>query len=282
MNSHLPPRPYRIGAGARSDDTGTFRQLSEMHREGILDCIQLLIVPEERSLYHQHLEIIWSEEVPVIIHAPHHGLGINPCAPAAFETRTTAEMEDLIEDAMGMTYEAADILEAPYIVLHAGRYEPGGREAAAEKFGSFLDSHHDPRLILENLPSVFAGQELLGNTAGELLALADGRIGGFCLDFAHLYCTANYRGEAYPNLLGAFGTLPDRLFHLSNERSGSIRDEHLPLDHPEGGIPMDIIMDYYKGHLDIPLIIELKDRDAALYRKQLKVFERLFGDVEIG
>jgi endonuclease IV len=275
MNSQLP-RPYRIGAGARSDDTSTFRQLAEMHREGILDCVQLLIVPEGRALYEQHIETIRSEEIPIIIHAPHHGLGINPCAPAAFETRSTADMEDLIEEAMGMTYEAADILGAPYIVLHAGRYEPGGREAAAREFKSFLDTHHDPRLILENLPAVFAGQELLGNTAEELLALADSRIGGFCLDFAHLYCTANYRGKDYPDLLGAFETLPVRLFHLSNDRSGSIRDEHLPLDHPEGSIPMDIIMDYYKGHLGIPLIIELKDRDAALYREQLTVFERLF------
>ncbi|MDT8358257.1 MAG: xylose isomerase, partial [Methanomicrobiaceae archaeon] len=99
MNSQRP-RSYRIGAGARSDDTGMFRTLAGMHREGTLDCVQLLIVPEGRALFKQHLEIIHSGEVPVIIHAPHHGLGINPCAPAAFETQSPTEMEGLIEGAM--------------------------------------------------------------------------------------------------------------------------------------------------------------------------------------
>ena len=42
------------------------------------------------------------------IPAPHHGHGVNPCAPAAYDARPLSEKH--IEEAMNRTFEAADTL----------------------------------------------------------------------------------------------------------------------------------------------------------------------------
>lgn len=44
------------------------------------------------------------------IPAPHHGHGVNPCAPAAYDARPLPEKH--IEEAMNRTFEAADTLGA--------------------------------------------------------------------------------------------------------------------------------------------------------------------------
>jgi len=138
---------------------------------------------------------------------------------------------------MSRTFEAADTLGADTIVIHAGLYEPGGRPAAREEFHRFLDSYPDPRFTLENLPAVFRGRPMLGTTAEELVNLTDGRIQGFCLDFAHLYCAANCLRTPYSRALEPFRALNIRHFHLSNTEEDSIADHHLPLDYPGGGLP---------------------------------------------
>ncbi len=44
------------------------------------------------------------------IPAPHHGHGVNPCAPSAYDARPLPEKH--IEEAMNRTFEAADTLGA--------------------------------------------------------------------------------------------------------------------------------------------------------------------------
>jgi hypothetical protein len=44
------------------------------------------------------------------IPAPHHGHGVNPCAPSAYDNRPLPEKH--IEEAMNRTFEAADTLGA--------------------------------------------------------------------------------------------------------------------------------------------------------------------------
>jgi len=57
------------------------------------------------------------------------------------------------------------------------------------------------------------------------------------LDFAHLYCAANYLKIPYPRGPRTLPGAQHRHFHLSNTEDGSIADRHLPLDHPGGGLP---------------------------------------------
>jgi len=269
-------RPYRIGAGVRSDDEQTFAALAARHHDGRIDHIQVQVIPGGERSFQNDFSRIADAGVRIVIHAPHHAHGVNPCAPCAYDERPKTEIEAWIEAALAQTAEAADMTGADKIVLHAGRHLPGRRDEAEATFAAFLDDYFDPRFILENLPSVYADYPLLGNDAGDLLALGGGRIRGFCLDFAHLFCTANYRNISYSNLLAPFGKLDIRLFHLSNSRRGSVTDEHLPLDHPEGGLDFGAIIPFIAAHPGVDTSLEYKENDPAVYDRQLRVFDALF------
>jgi endonuclease IV len=269
-------RPYLIGAGVRSDDIATFNTLSGMYDAGTIDHIQLMVIPEKHHTFKKRLETITTSNARIFLHAPHHGQGVNPCAPAAFDQRERAEIDKWIEDAMALTFEAADILGTPIIVLHAGRYEDGKKEEAFHCIREFLREYGDPRLILENLPEVYAGYHLLGSTAEELARIGTGLVNGYCLDFAHLYCTTNYLKLDYNNELEGFEKLPVRLHHLSNSERGSIKDQHLELDHPNGGLDFATVIGYIRRHPGVHTSLEYKNNNAEIYYEQLEVFDRIY------
>ncbi|KDE54490.1 TIM barrel protein [Methanoculleus sp. MH98A] len=269
---------YNLGCTVRIDDEGTLALLAGLYEEGAIRHIQVQAVPLARQFFRERLDRIAASGIPVVVHAPHHGHGVNPCAPAAYDDRPAKEIEEYIEEAMRQTLEAADTLGAETIVLHAGRYEPGGRSAAEETFADFLDRNTDPRLALENLPAVYAGYPLLGNTAEELAALAGKKITRFCLDFPHLACTANYRHLSFVDELERFEDLNVALHHLSNIRRGSITDEHLALDRPDGGLDLAAVFARLRRHAGVPTTLEYKEDSADVYTRQVKVFAGLWED----
>lgn len=267
---------YNLGCTVRLDDERTLALLAELYHDGIIHHIQVQAVPLPRPLFQQHLAAFAAVGIPAVIHAPHHGHGVNPCAPAAYDDRPLPEIEAYIDLAVNQALEAADTLGAATIVLHAGRYEPGGRSSAVEEFSRFLDRHADPRFTLENLPAVYAGYPLLGNTAGELAALAGEKITRFCLDFPHLTCTANYRHLSFSEELDRFETLDVTLHHLSNIRRGSITDEHLELDHPDGGLDLAAVFSRLRRHPAVPTTLEYKQDSTEVYARQVRVFAGLW------
>lgn len=269
------------GCTLRLNDDEALGLLTALYEEGAIQFIQVQAIPLPRRSFREHLDRIAAAGIPAVIHAPHHSHGVNPCAPAVRDNRPLAVIEAHIEEAMSQTIEAADTLGAETIVLHAGRYEPGGRAAAEETFAAFMDRHNDPRLTLENLPAVHAGCPLLGNTAGELAALAGTKITRFCLDFPHLACTTNYRQISFAEELARFEALNVTLHHLSNVRRGSITDEHLELDHPEGGLDLEAVFSRLRRHPEIPTVLEYK-RDPAVYLSQVQVFARLREEYRAG
>ena len=269
---------HNLGCTVRLDDEGTLALLADLYEDGAIRHIQVQAVPLPRPVFRERLDRVAASGIPSVVHAPHHSHGVNPCAPAAYDDRPAKEIEEYIEEAMRQTLEAADILSAETIVLHAGRYEPGGRLAAIETFAHFLDRHSDPRLTLENLPAVYAGYPLLGNTAGELAALADTKITRFCLDFPHLACTANYRHLSFAAELERFEDLDVALHHLSNIRRNSITDEHLALDHPDGGLDLAAVFARLRRHPAVPTTLEYKDDSVDVYARQVKVFAGLWED----
>ncbi|ABN56481.1 MULTISPECIES: TIM barrel protein [Methanoculleus] len=269
---------YNLGCTVRIDDEGTLALLAGLYEEGAIRHIQVQAVPLARQFFRERLDRIAASGIPVVVHAPHHGHGVNPCAPAAYDDRPLAVIKAYIEEAMSRTLEAADTLGAETIVLHAGRYEPGGRSAAEDTFADFLDRNADPRLTLENLPAVYAGYPLLGNTAEDLAALAGNKITRFCLDFPHLACTANYRHLSFAEELERFEGLNVALHHLSNIRCGSITDEHLELDRPDGGLDLAAVFARLRRHAGVPTTLEYKEDSADVYARQVKVFAGLWED----
>jgi len=267
---------YDLGCTVRFNDAETLALLARLYEEGAIHHIQVQAVPLPRPLFRQHLEEVAAAGIPAAVHAPHHSHGVNPCAPQAYDDRPLPEIEACIEEAMSQTLEAADILGAETIVLHAGRYEPGGHSAAVSEFPEFLDRCFDPRFTLENLPSVYAGYPLLGNTAGELAALAGSRITRFCLDFPHLTCTANHRGLSFAKELERFEEINVTYHHLSNTRRGSITDEHLELDHPDGGLDLAAVISRLRRHPAVPTALEYKQDSPEVYARQVQVFAGLW------
>ena len=77
-------------------------------------------------------------------------------------------------------------------------------------------------------------------------------------------------------MLAAFLALPVRFHHLSNSRVGSITDQHLPLDHPDGGIPIDLVMEWIRNHPGNQTSLEYKNSDHSIYQQQLQVFDDLY------
>jgi endonuclease IV len=269
------PRAYRIGATLKSTDISLFSGIAALYDSGEIDHIQIQVIPEPEGDFRKRLECFAAAGVPAVIHAPHHGQGVNPCAPAAYEDRPLTEIRSHIEHGLHQTFEAADRLNSTLIVIHAGWYRKGERSAATQGFCEFLDRYADPRMILENLPSVFLGRPMLGTTAADLQEVSCNRLSRYCLDFAHLYCAANFLGITYAEALIGFKDLDVRLFHLSNSEPGAIADRHLPLDHPNGGLPFADVMQWIRTHPDIATSLEYRN-SAEFYASQLAAFDRLY------
>ncbi|WP_440949563.1 TIM barrel protein [Methanosphaerula subterraneus] len=269
-------RAYRIGGGMRSDDLETFHVLSLLADQGLIDHIQVYVVPAPEEILNREIEEIATTDARIVVHAPHHLDGVNPADPSLGGTTSAAVGEAQIEAGMADAFEVADRLDASYIVAHAGYFGHLDRQTAVSNVRSFIDRYHDRRLLIENLPSVYKDLQFVGTTAEELKSLNLSRTGGVCLDFAHLYCTANYLSTPYGEMLAAFSTLPVRFHHLSNSKTGSIKDQHLPLDHPDGGVPIDQVMAWVRTHPANQTSLEYKNSDHSIYQQQLQVFDDLY------
>ena len=269
-------RPYLIGCGVRSDDLETFKGLAALAERGEIDHIQVLVIPGNEPEFRDRIEIMAAYDILCILHAPHHLHGVNPCFPLATDPGDPGRARECLESALNQTFQMADELRSPMIVIHAGHYPEGKKEEAFSGFADFLDRYFDPRYVLENLPEVFRDLRFIGTSAPDLVRLSNGKIPGYCLDFPHLYCTANYCGRSFETELIKFGTLPVSLHHLSNSRRASFRDEHLPLDDPEGGLDFNLVMGWISSHSGIHTSLEYKYNDIGIYHDQIREFNRLF------
>ncbi len=269
-------RSYLIGCGVRSDDPLTFAGLARLAKNREIDHVQILVIPEPDAVFKKRIEMIASQDILCILHAPHHLHGVNPCYPSAVNPGNPGQALEALESALCQTLQMADELRTPAIVLHAGHYPDGRREEAFQGFTDFLDRYYDPRFILENLPEIFRDLKFIGTTAPDLARLSDGRIKGYCLDFPHLYCTANYCGYSFDRELLKFGTIAVSLHHLSNSRKFSCRDEHLPLNDPDGGLDFKTVISWIKQHAETHTSLEYKYQDVSIYHAQIQEFDRLF------
>jgi endonuclease IV len=248
-----------------------------MAASGRIDHIQMLLIPGPDGPFRTRLDAVASSGAPIIVHAPHHGQGVNPCDPdAALQGRDRAAAAEWTERAINQTYETADRTGAPYIVLHPGTYRRGTREDAITRIRDFLDDNRDRRILLENLPEVYDRSRFIGTTAAELRRIGQGRVRGYCLDFAHLSCAANACGRSFLRELAAFDTLRVAFCHLSNTKKGSVRDEHLALDHPAGGLDFSAVMAFLRRRPRVQTSLEYKENDPAVYYRQIQVFDTLY------
>ncbi len=259
----------RFGAGCLSSSPSVFLNRMDMVREGVSVHTQLMIIPEERRVFENHLELYETCAGTIRIHAPHHTQHVNPCEPALYASGLTIPVTDHIEMAMEQTLEAADRTKSPFIVLHAGRYTKGTAPEAIARFHAFLDRYPDPRYILETLPILGCGHPLLGITPGELLTLANGKIRRFCHDLPHIFCTSQALGIPYEEFLSSFDAVPASFFHLSGTPGTGTAIQHLSLGDPGNMLPHAPAKAWFTRHPEIEVSVEIASDDPAVVRAEL-------------
>ena len=270
------PRPYRIAGAVKVRDPDSYPVMARLVDSGRLDGIQVYVggplSAEERS----RLDDYACLPAELVVHAPHHEDGVNPVEPTVPGALAPAAAAARLESGMAAALEAADILGATRVVFHGGAVVRHDLEAAGAAMAAFLDAWPDPRLILENLPAVHRDLVFVGTSADELLILGLGRVGGYCLDLAHLYVASNFFGWDYAAALAAFDELPVAYHHLSNSPLGSVRDRHLPLDAPDGGLPFDRVIARVRSHPKTTTCLEYKTAGGGVYEAQLAAFDALY------
>jgi endonuclease IV len=273
------PAPFvpRVGAGCRSDDPSAFEAFALLCRQGYLDHVQVVVIPEPRNLFRLRCDVLESSGVPVVIHAPYHMHGVNPCEPSCCIPSQLGDQSEIIPLAMTQALEAADATGSPWIVFHPGAIQNNGFDTAWSNLQAFFDQWHDDRIILENLPARSHGWNFIGTTSDEIRYLNNGRLNGTCLDFSHLDCTAVFTEVPFKDLLADFHGLPVRFQHISGKHRGGTEDEHLPLDSPESGLPGDEITVWLMNHPDIATSIEYKGNDTGRVINQVRFFHDHFG-----
>ncbi|HWQ68320.1 MAG TPA: xylose isomerase [Methanospirillum sp.] len=264
-----------IGVGCLSCRPDILSTRTAMLDAGQAGHIQLLIIPGHPESTDQSLEICESYTGMIRIHAPHHLHQVNPCAPDLFPGKKPDSIAHYIEDAMALTCEAADRTASPVIVIHAGQYLPGTKNEAIFRFHEFLDTYQDPRFILESLPALVPGLPFLGTTPEELEQLGKHQIAGYCLDFPHLWCTAESTGSPIANLMEQMENLPICFSHLSGSPGADSEHQHLLFDDPENRYDLTIAHSFLSHHQNLEVSLEFATNDPDVIRDQIRILTHL-------
>lgn len=161
--------------------------------------------------------------------------------------------------------EWADNLDAQYLILHPGF---GSMNTAL----SFLDHVRDERILIENMPKVGLNDEnMIGYTPEQIETLM-GTSFGFCLDFGHAIKAAVSLNEDYKGYVNEFMKLEPNMFHISDGRLCSEKDEHLAVG--DGDYDFQFLMNCVKRSKSSHITLETArtnpdsfDEDFANLRK---------------
>jgi len=154
-----------------------------------------------------------SFDLPYVIHitTERHGMIISDPDKKEFNHRIISEC-----------IEWADILNAEYLILHPGT---DNMQNAIE----FLRNIEDERILIENMPKMGIGGQLMnGYLPEQIIEIQRGKF-GFCLDLNHAIKAAISVGCDYKKLINDFLKLNPSMFHISDGRMDYEMDEHMHL-----------------------------------------------------
>lgn len=263
-------RKKRFGAGCLFSRPEVFDSRAQMLDASEIGHVQLMMIPVDPLDFRSAIEVFEPYRGCIRIHAPHHGQGINPCAPELY-AEGRGNIAAFFDEAMAQTLEAADRTGSEIIVLHAGRYLPGQREEAITRFAEFLDRYPDRRYILESLPDLSPGPRYLGILPEELKLLGGVSISGYCADFPHLWCTSVAAGLAYQDILNQMFSLPVRFTHLSGSPGPHTDHQHLLLDDPDNAFSLEWIRPVLQGHPNLEISLEFGTDDPEVILNQIRI-----------
>ncbi len=152
------------------------------------------------------------------IHCPHDQFGFNPS-----DIKNDGKNIELIN----LSINAADILKADLIVVHAGfNTKKLNIRNPKKRAMDFLMEHFDKRMCVENLLPVDGEMVWVGYEPEEIAEFKDL---GFkiCLDFGHAIDTATRLEKNKKEFINEFLMLKPDYFHLSGTQNGF--DRHMSI-----------------------------------------------------
>jgi len=176
--------------------------------------LELMTVPtstmEDFKTIKQYLK-----DVEVRIHAPHSAMGFDA---------GNKELEKQNQKFLAVAQKAADLFQAPTIVVHAGcGHGSSYLEETVRQFKGFKDE----RIVVENLPDHNSHQlPLHGNTPEEISYIMHETGCGFCFDFSHAVCAALHLKIDPETQLKGFYALNPTVYHLCDGDITTPKDLH--------------------------------------------------------
>lgn len=209
------------------------KEAIELIKTGTFDFLELMALPDSFAITKDRVtEMV--KGLPVVIHAPHQGQGVNTCNSEAYQNNRR-----LLDSAQRF----ADLLNSEIIILHVGY---GNKEYGVDETIRQFKLINDERIAVENLPAYCPIQKMFfQGTSPEDIALIKAETGcKFCYDFCHGICASNYFGRDKYNDIKAYTALNPDMYHLCDSDWAGTDDNHG--HYGEGNYNLAKILSYAK------------------------------------
>jgi len=233
----------KIGIGIRSNEPNLIKEANELFETGVLDFAEIFFISGSSIAPFSSLKM------PLTMHAPHFGYGVN----LADKTKKEFNLKSIKE-----CIDASDKIKAEYVTFHPGEALAGGHyDDAVERSISILSyfKKSKTRICFENVPlkSDYKGTVCIGYKPEDIKKMVTSGF-GFCFDLNHA-CKAAVSLKAPPEeFIKKFIKFNPDYFHISDGRLSSDVDEHLFLG--EGGYNIEFMKSLIKGSKSKMVVIE--------------------------
>jgi len=196
-----------IGLKLWSTNVDVLPRAQELVDKGIFQFIELTPVPE--TSMDPFLEL----KVPYVIHGSIDKFGFN----FADKKKRDVNFKRIVE-----CIDWINALRAKYCVIHPGY-------GFIDDVLDFLNLFDDCRFLIENMPMCGLGDEVMIGFSPEQIKRLIGNKFGFCLDLNHAIKASISMGVDYKVFIEDFLKLSPKLFHISDGKLSSYKDEHLAI-----------------------------------------------------
>ena len=168
---------------------------------GNIDFIEIFAAPGSNYYF------VAKYELPVVIHASHSQFGVNYCNPDKIEIN---------EKTLSWAKMLADRFNSSKIIIHPEFIE--NEKCTMEYLANFIIKHHDPRLLIENMPFAHGQTRhpFLWCNPEELQKVMEQCSIGFDLDLNHAAGGAYGQGIPLESFLKSLLVLNPSHFHISD------------------------------------------------------------------